>query len=43
MFGSPEPEVLDKLVEQTPTCFYEREEEILAAPVKELRREPAAG
>jgi D-psicose/D-tagatose/L-ribulose 3-epimerase len=42
MFGSPEPEVLDKLVEQTARYFYEREEEILKAPVDELRREPAS-
>ena len=42
MFGSPEPEVLDKLVGQTARYFYEREEAILNSPVKELLREPAS-
>jgi hypothetical protein len=38
MFGNPDPQVLDRLVEQTARCFYEREEEILNAPVEELKR-----
>jgi sugar phosphate isomerase/epimerase len=38
MFGNPDPEVLDKLVEQTARCFYEREAEVLNAPVGELAR-----
>jgi hypothetical protein len=38
MFGSPDEAILDKLVEQTARCFYEREEEILNASAEELRR-----
>ena len=38
MFGRPDPEFLDKLVEQTASYFYEREEEILNASDDELRR-----
>ena len=38
MYGKPDPEVLDKLVEQTASYFYEREEEILTASDDELMR-----
>ena len=38
MYGSPDAEVLDELVRQTAYCFFEREEQILGAPVSELRR-----
>jgi sugar phosphate isomerase/epimerase len=38
MWGRSEPEVLDRLVEQTARCFREREEQILHAPVEELVR-----
>lgn len=38
MFGSPDPKVLDALVGQTAQYFYEREKEILHAPVEELKR-----
>jgi D-psicose/D-tagatose/L-ribulose 3-epimerase len=38
MFGRPDPEILDKLVEQTATYFYERETEILSASESELMR-----
>lgn len=38
MFGNPDPKVLDALVEQTARYFYEREGEILNAPVAELAR-----
>jgi D-psicose/D-tagatose/L-ribulose 3-epimerase len=38
MFGSPPPEILDPLVEQTASYFYEREEEILSAGLEDLRR-----
>ena len=38
MYGRPDPEVLDKLVEQTAATFYEREKEILTAAESELRR-----
>jgi len=38
MFGSPDAEVLDKLVEQTARYFYEREDEILNATAQELQR-----
>jgi hypothetical protein len=38
MFGNPDPQVLDRLVEQTAACFYEREIAILNAPVQELSR-----
>lgn len=38
MYGRPDPEVLDKLVEQTASTFYEREEEILSAWDDELMR-----
>ena len=38
MYGRPDPEVLDKLVEQTAATFYAREEEILTAAESELRR-----
>ena len=38
MYGRPDPEVLDKLVEQTALTFYEREEEILTASDDELMR-----
>lgn len=38
MFGNPEPEVLDALVGQTARYFYEREREILDAPISELDR-----
>jgi D-psicose/D-tagatose/L-ribulose 3-epimerase len=43
MFGSPEPDILDRLVEQTARYFYEREEEILGASVTDLRREHPRG
>ena len=36
MFGSPEPDVLDRLVRRTAEYFYEREREILAASVDDL-------
>jgi sugar phosphate isomerase/epimerase len=38
MFGSPDVETLDKLVEQTARYFYEREEGILKATAEELQR-----
>lgn len=38
MFGSPEPELLDRLVEQTAAYFFERESTILSAPVDQLKR-----
>ena len=38
MFGNPDPNVLDALVEQTARHFYEREREILNVPVAELSR-----
>ncbi len=38
MFGTPASEVLDKLVEQTASYFYRREEEILNADESELMR-----
>lgn len=38
MFGNPDPKVLDALVEQTAQYFYEREREILNAPIAELNR-----
>jgi hypothetical protein len=30
MYGRPDPELLDRLVMQTASCFREREEELLA-------------
>ncbi len=36
MWGNPEPKMLDQLVAQTASCFYEREREILGANVDEL-------
>lgn len=36
MWCRPDPAALDRLVEQTATCFYEREKEILEAPEKDL-------
>ncbi len=38
MYGAPDPEVLDRLVEQTARTFYEREEAILTADPQELQR-----
>jgi D-psicose/D-tagatose/L-ribulose 3-epimerase len=38
MWGSPDAEMLDQLVAQTASCFYEREREILAASDEELMR-----
>ncbi len=38
MWGSPDPAMLDRLVEQTARTFYERESEILAARPQELAR-----
>jgi D-psicose/D-tagatose/L-ribulose 3-epimerase len=38
MWGSPDPAMLDRLVEQTARCFYEREDAILAAAAGELAR-----
>jgi sugar phosphate isomerase/epimerase len=38
MFGSPDVEMLDRLVEQTANYFYERESEILGADPDDLRR-----
>jgi D-psicose/D-tagatose/L-ribulose 3-epimerase len=37
MFGNPDQNVLDALVEQTARYFYERESEILNAPIAELK------
>ncbi len=36
MWGNPDPEMLDQLVAQTATYFYEREQEILSASDDEL-------
>ena len=36
MYGSPDPKVLDELVEKTASCFYERENEILNASDVEI-------
>jgi D-psicose/D-tagatose/L-ribulose 3-epimerase len=36
MWGNPDPEMLDQLVAQTASCFYEREQEILTASDEEL-------
>lgn len=38
MYGRPDSKVLDNLVEQTASTFYEREEEILGASESELLR-----
>jgi hypothetical protein len=38
MYGKPDPEVLDKLVEQTAKTFYARDEVILSASDEELMR-----
>lgn len=38
MYGSPDPDVLDRLVEKTARTFYEREEEILSVDPQELKR-----
>jgi hypothetical protein len=38
MFGRPDPEALDKLVEQTAKTFYARDEAILSASDEELMR-----
>lgn len=38
MFGNPDPETLDRLVERTAHCFDEREAEILEANEEELVR-----
>lgn len=38
MYGRPDPEVLDKLVEQTAKTFYARDEAILSASDEELMR-----
>jgi D-psicose/D-tagatose/L-ribulose 3-epimerase len=38
MWGSPDPAMLDRLVEQTARTFREREGEILAAPPEDLAR-----
>jgi D-psicose/D-tagatose/L-ribulose 3-epimerase len=38
MFGKPEPEILDNLVQQTASYFYEREEIILSANETDLLR-----
>jgi D-psicose/D-tagatose/L-ribulose 3-epimerase len=38
MFGSPDPALLDKLVEKTATVFYAREQAILSASLDDLRR-----
>ena len=38
MFGNPQPEILDPLVEQTVRYFHAREEKILSADIEELKR-----
>ena len=38
MFGNPQPEILDPLVEQTARYFHERKEEILTAEPNDLKR-----
>ncbi len=38
MFGSPDPSLLDRLVKNTATVFYERQKEILSATDEDLRR-----
>ena len=38
MWGNPSPAMLDELVAQTASCFYEREQEVLAASDEELLR-----
>jgi sugar phosphate isomerase/epimerase len=38
MWGTPDPDMLDQLVEQTARCFYERENEILGVNPEELKR-----
>ena len=38
MFGSPDPQLLDRLVEETARTFKSREEEILTAATEELGR-----
>lgn len=38
MWGSPDAELLDRLVERTAQTFYEREQAILESPPEELRR-----
>jgi hypothetical protein len=38
MWGTPDPAMLDRLVEQTARTFYERETEVLGAGEAELRR-----
>jgi D-psicose/D-tagatose/L-ribulose 3-epimerase len=38
MFGSPDPELLERLVEQTAQYFYEREEQLLCADLEQLKR-----
>jgi D-psicose/D-tagatose/L-ribulose 3-epimerase len=38
MFGNPPPEILDPLVSQTASYFYEREELLLSVNPEELRR-----
>jgi len=38
MWGSPDPDMLERLVAQTASCFYEREQEILGASDDDLMR-----
>ena len=38
MWGTPDPAMLDRLVEQTARTFHEREAEVLGAKDAELRR-----
>jgi hypothetical protein len=38
MHGYPDKAMLDKMVAQTASCFYEREEEILNASDTEIRK-----
>ncbi len=38
MFGMPDSDVMDRLVAQTASCFYERENEILSAAPDDLLR-----
>jgi len=38
MFGMPDSDMMDRLVAQTASCFYERENEILDAAPDDLRR-----